>query len=122
VQVSFDTESLVRLRGERLVSLSGTDLSPVADAIDQFPNAKLERVFDEEPEASVDATRARVGRKGHSRVPDLNRHYRIVVASETQQNGCSGRFGGDAPRPSTRFRREGRESAARSSARELRNS
>ncbi|MEA2139440.1 MAG: serine protease [Solirubrobacteraceae bacterium] len=78
VEVSFDTAAVVRLRGQRLVALGAADARPLDDVLARGSIARIERVV-EQPEADIDRTRRRLLARGNRKVPDLNRHFRIVT-------------------------------------------
>jgi hypothetical protein len=84
VQVSFDSTAVVRLRGQRFAARQGTDLGPLNALVRRLPVARVERVL-HAPEAQVDATRRELLTKGRRNVPDLNRHYRLLVSDVAQR-------------------------------------
>jgi hypothetical protein len=85
LQVSFDPQAQVRLRGQRFVGAPQARVDAANDVVARHPGVRVERVF-RAPEAQLDADRARLQRAGRRDVPDLNRHYRIVAADAAERD------------------------------------
>ena len=85
VQVSFDPAATVRLRGQRFVSQTGADVGPLNDLLARRAVMQAERVLGTS-EADVDAKRGKLQAAGKSNVPDLNRHYRLVVEDGAERD------------------------------------
>ena len=77
VQVSFDPAGGVRLRGQRFVARPGVDIAAVNDLM-RRQSVHATRLL-QLPENAIDSRRSRMVTAGRRDVPDLNRHYRLVV-------------------------------------------
>lgn len=71
IGIRFTEESGARVRGGRLVSLSGTDLSAVESLVGSVAGAELTRRFDPS-EAECEALKSRGEARTLGRLPDLN--------------------------------------------------
>lgn len=85
LQVSFDADAGVRLRGDHFVAPTRAAASDANAAIERHDVVRVERLFDE-PEESLDATRRRLLAEGKRDVPDLNRYFRIVAADRAERD------------------------------------
>src|SRR4051812_31326556 len=82
--VSFRPDADVRLRGRTFASLTGDDVSRLNADLVRHPRARVMRLI-ERSKAEVDAERDRLLASGHRNVPDLNRHYRLVVDNAAER-------------------------------------
>ncbi len=78
LQVSFEPEASVRLRGQRFVGARAEDAAAANAVIKRYSGVRVERVAPSS-EAAVDAKRGDLLRAGKRSVPDLNRHYRVFA-------------------------------------------
>jgi hypothetical protein len=77
--VKFVEDTRVRLRGERLVSLEGRDLSAVESFLKAHPDIKVARLIDTMQEDELDAYVARGERLSGCDVADMNNYYLFSV-------------------------------------------
>jgi serine protease len=87
LQVSFKTGAVVRLQGRRFASRAAraADLGGLDELLARYRSARVQRVV-HAPQAEVDEQRRRLLAAGRRDVPDLNRHYRIVVSDRAQRD------------------------------------
>jgi hypothetical protein len=82
LHVKFTQGSGVRLRGGQLTSVSGRDLSPVAEMFRSFRGISVRRMFTQD-EAGLDADVRRLNAATPRGVPDLNLWYVLDVPASS---------------------------------------
>jgi len=78
--IKFVEGSYVRLRGGKLVSLSGYDLTQFNEIIRTYRTKSISRLFSR-PENLLDQERIRGQRRSGKKLADLNLYYRIILDS-----------------------------------------
>lgn len=78
VVVEFNEGGIVRLRNERLVSLSGEDLSDFYNVMDNYEGVQIERYWSRSEE-DLDNERKELEEKTGKDLPDLNSFYVVTI-------------------------------------------
>jgi hypothetical protein len=84
IVVKFVEGSKVRLRNNRLVSLTGKDLSSVYRILEKWPNLMVKRVFTR-PEEDLDLDREYGERASGLQLADLNNYYKFIIPGNTDK-------------------------------------
>jgi serine protease len=77
IHVKFRQDTLVRLRGERFVSLGDDDLAGLAVVLDRYPEVIPSRLFDARSEAELEREKVRVERLSGREQGDKNLYFRL---------------------------------------------
>jgi serine protease len=82
MQVKFAEGSGVRVRGNRFVSESGANVTPLANVLARYPGTRIDRLF-ERPEDVLAREKARIEAKSGREQADKNLYYRLILRPGT---------------------------------------
>lgn len=87
VVLKFSEGTGARLRGQRFVSISGSDLSAANEVLSSYPGLKLRRLFNGRSEAAHAAEKRTLEAKSGSELADKNLFYRIKLGKKSEAAG-----------------------------------
>ncbi|MDP8239547.1 MAG: S8 family serine peptidase [Candidatus Hatepunaea meridiana] len=80
ISVKFVEDSRIRMRENRLLSLSGHDMSPFNSVMQSYKTTSLTRLFSR-PEYLLEAERETGQQRSGKQLGDLNNYYRVILDS-----------------------------------------